>query len=105
MEITVGELTFTADAAGPTDGPAVLLLHGFPEGARCWGAVMASLAEAGLRALAPDQRGYSPGARPDGVQAYSLELLVDDVLGMLDVLGVRRAHLVGHDWGAVVAWV
>jgi pimeloyl-ACP methyl ester carboxylesterase len=105
MQITVGDLTFAAAAAGPTDGPPVLLLHGFPEGARCWGAVMASLAEAGLWAIAPDQRGYSPGARPEGVDAYRLELLVDDAVGMLDALGVRRAHLVGHDWGAVVAWV
>ena len=105
MQINVGDLTFDVGTAGPADGPTVLLLHGFPDGARCWAAVMPVLADAGLRCLAPDQRGYSPGARPDQAGQYRLELLVQDALGMLDVLGVRRAHLVGHDWGAVVAWV
>ena len=105
MQITVGALTFDADTAGPADGPSVLLLHGFPDGARCWAPVTAVLAGAGLRCLAPNQRGYSPGARPDSVEEYRLELLVQDAVGMLDALGVRRTHLVGHDWGAVVAWV
>ena len=104
MEITVGALTFTAMSAGPSDGPPVLLLHGFPEGARCWADVVVLLSDAGLRCVAPDQRGYSAGARPDGVQAYGLDLLVADAVGMLDALGVRHVHVVGHDWGAVVAW-
>src|SRR5450631_2916889 len=104
MEITVGALTFTAMSAGPSDGPPVLLLHGFPEGARCWSDVLVLLSDAGLRCVAPDQRGYSAGARPDGVEAYGLDLLVADAVGMLDALGVRHVHVVGHDWGAVVAW-
>ena len=105
MEIAVGPLTFTALSAGPADGPPVLLLHGFPEGARCWSDVVALLAEAGLRCVAPDQRGYSAGARPGGIEAYTLDLLVGDALGLLDALGWRHAHLVGHDWGAIIAWV
>jgi pimeloyl-ACP methyl ester carboxylesterase len=102
--LTVGELAFDALAAGPEDGEPVLLLHGFPEGAQCWRLVLPLLAAAGLRAVAPDQRGYSPGARPTTVAAYGLDPLVGDVLGLLDALGWQRAHLVGHDWGAVVAW-
>lgn len=105
MEIKVGPLTFTALTAGPSDGPAVLMLHGFPEGSRCWAQVMVLLADAGLQCVAPDQRGYSPGARPEAVASYSLDLLVGDALGMLDKLGWRHAHLVGHDWGAMIAWV
>jgi pimeloyl-ACP methyl ester carboxylesterase len=105
MEIKVGPLTFTALTAGPSDGPPVLMLHGFPEGSRCWAQVMVLLADAGLQCVAPDQRGYSPGARPEAVASYSLDLLVGDALGMLDKLGWRHAHLVGHDWGAMIAWV
>ena len=105
MEIAVGPLTFTARTVGPPNGPPVFLLHGFPEGAGCWTAVSTLLAEAGLRCVAPDQRGYSRGARPVGVDAYALDLLVGDALGMLDALGWQHAHLVGHDWGAIIAWV
>jgi pimeloyl-ACP methyl ester carboxylesterase len=105
MEITVGPLTFTAAESGPADGPPVLLLHGFPEGARCWSRLAVLLGDAGLRCIAPDQRGYSSGARPDGAEAYSLDLLVADALGMLDGLGWRHAHVVGHDWGAMIGWV
>lgn len=105
MEITVGPLTYTALAEGPSDGPPVLLLHGFPEGSRCWREVVVLLAEAGLLCVAPDQRGYSPGARPLEPEAYTLDLLVADAVGMLDALGWRRAHVVGHDWGAMIGWV
>lgn len=101
----MGDLAFTALEDGPAGGEPVLLLHGFPEGARCWAGVLPLLAAAGLRAVAPDQRGYSPRARPVDVAAYSLDHLVADTLGMLDALGWATAHLVGHDWGAVVAWV
>jgi pimeloyl-ACP methyl ester carboxylesterase len=65
---------------------------------------MKALAGAGWRAVAPDQRGYSPAARPDGVDAYRVDRLVGDVLGMADALGAERFHLAGHDWGAIVAW-
>ncbi len=102
--VAVGPLVFDVVAAGPADGPLVLLLHGFPQSADAWGAVLPRLAAEGFRAVAPDQRGYSPGARPVEVEAYALPHLVGDVLGLLDALGADRAHLVGHDWGAAVAW-
>ncbi|MGH9182018.1 MAG: alpha/beta fold hydrolase, partial [Acidimicrobiales bacterium] len=107
IEISVpgdGELVFDALAAGPDDGPLVLLLHGFPQSSGEWRSQLAALAGQGYRAVAPDQRGYSPGARPDGVDAYRMPLLVGDVLAMADELGAGRFHLVGHDWGAAVAW-
>lgn len=105
MAITVAGLAFDVRLAGPTDGRPVLLLHGFPQTSRCWDPLAARLTGTGLRTVAPDQRGYSPGARPTEVSAYRLDLLVDDVLGLLDALRLPAADVVGHDWGAVVAWV
>jgi pimeloyl-ACP methyl ester carboxylesterase len=83
----------------------VVLLHGFPQGASAWRDVTPVLHDAGYRTLAPDQRGYSPGARPTGVGAYRWRELVDDVLALLDTAGAERAHVVGHDWGGHVAWM
>ncbi|MCW2713000.1 MAG: alpha/beta hydrolase [Frankiales bacterium] len=99
-----GDLVLDAMAGGPTDGPVVVLLHGFPQTSWCWRGVWPALVEAGYRVVAPDQRGYSPGARPDGVEPYAMPHLVADVLALLDALGVDRAHVVGHDWGAAIAW-
>jgi pimeloyl-ACP methyl ester carboxylesterase len=104
LQLTVGAFVFDALAAGPADGRVVLLLHGFPQTSWSWRLVMPALADAGYRVVAPDQRGYSPGARPVGVDAYRMPHLVGDVVGMLDALGVDRADVVGHDWGAAVAW-
>lgn len=104
MKIEVGDLAFDAVSFGERDGEVVLMLHGFPQSSWCWRHVWPSLVEAGYHVVAPDQRGYSPGARPVGVAAYAMPELVGDVLGMLDALGVERAHVVGHDWGAAVAW-
>ncbi|WP_441249453.1 alpha/beta fold hydrolase [Kitasatospora sp. McL0602] len=104
LEIAVGPHTFDALAAGPDDGRLVLLLHGFPEFADSWYAVLPALAEAGYRAVAVDQRGYSPRARPEEVSAYGVDLLVADVLGFADALGADDFHLVAHDWGGLVAW-
>ncbi|MCK0113200.1 alpha/beta fold hydrolase [Ornithinimicrobium sp. F0845] len=89
---------------GPTDGELVVLLHGFPQDATAWGRVAPHLHRAGLRTLALHQRGYSRGARPRRVSAYSLRELVGDVLALLDAAGAERAHIVGHDWGGAVAW-
>lgn len=97
-------LTFDVRDAGPPDGPPVVLLHGFPQHAGSWDRVAPVLHDAGLRTLAPDQRGYSPAARPDGRRAYVVRELVDDVRALLDAAGLERAHVVGHDWGAMVAW-
>lgn len=103
-ETTLGDLTFDVRVAGPPDGPPVVLLHGFPETARSWTPVARLLVRDGFRVIAPDQRGYSPGARPEGVQHYRLPALAGDVIDLLDDFEIGRAHLVGHDWGAAVAW-
>jgi pimeloyl-ACP methyl ester carboxylesterase len=97
-------LEFGALAAGPPDGELVVLLHGFPQTAACWTEVAEALAAAGYGVLAPAQRGYSPGARPAAVAAYRLPELVADVLALAEAAGADRFHLVGHDWGGVVAW-
>jgi pimeloyl-ACP methyl ester carboxylesterase len=104
MTIEVGDLEFAATVAGPADGPVVLLLHGFPQTSRCWRHQIPALAEAGYRVIAPDQRGYSPGARPDAVTDYAIGHLMADALAFIDWAGADRAHIVGHDWGATVAW-
>jgi pimeloyl-ACP methyl ester carboxylesterase len=96
--------TFDAIAAGPLDGRPVLLLHGFPEAAVAWEHQVAVLGAAGYRAVAPDQRGYSPGVRPEQPAQYGVDELVGDVLAMADELGWNRFDLVGHDWGGAVAW-
>jgi pimeloyl-ACP methyl ester carboxylesterase len=98
-------LVFTARVAGPEDGRPVLLLHGFPQTSRCWVAQLDALAGAGYRAVAFDQRGYSPGARPDDVAAYKPAALVADVLRVADAVGFDRFDLVGHDFGGMVAWM
>ena len=90
--------------AGPADGPLVLLLHGFPEFWYGWRRQIPALAEAGFRVWAPDQRGYNLSDKPKGVGRYGIDLLADDVIGLIDASRRERAHLVGHDWGAAVAW-
>jgi pimeloyl-ACP methyl ester carboxylesterase len=97
-------LQFDVRDRGPAKGQAVVCLHGFPQDASAFDDVAALLTERGLRVLVPDQRGYSPGARPAGRSAYALPELVGDVLALLDAAGVDAAHIVGHDWGGAVAW-
>lgn len=97
-------LTFDIALDGPGDGVPVLLLHGFPQTSRSWRGVTDRLAAAGLATAAPDQRGYSPGARPAAVEAYATELIAGDALAVADALGWDTFHLVGHDWGSSVAW-
>ncbi|OZM72032.1 alpha/beta hydrolase [Amycolatopsis antarctica] len=96
--------TFDAIAAGPVDGRPVLLLHGFPQAAVAWEHTVATLGAHGFRAVAPDQRGYSPGVRPERAAEYGIDSLVGDVLAMADAQGWARFDLVGHDWGGAVAW-
>lgn len=103
--IALGDLDFTVDIAGPADGAPVLLLHGFPESRHMWRHQMEALATAGFRAIAPDQRGYSTGARPEAEDAYRVELIVEDAVSLMHVLGPRQFHLVGHDWGGQIAWL
>lgn len=102
--VRLGELTFDVTVAGPDDGTPILLLHGFPESSASWRPVTPRLVRAGLRVIAPNQRGYSPDARPERVEDYRFDRLVGDVVGLLDAYDVESAHLVGHDWGAAVAW-
>lgn len=99
-------LRFDVSDLGPDlpDAPVALCLHGFPQDGSAFDDVAHRLAGRGVRVLAPDQRGCSPGARPRGRRPYALTELVADAVSLLDGAGVRRAHLVGHDWGGVVAW-
>jgi pimeloyl-ACP methyl ester carboxylesterase len=99
-----GDLSFDVVDAGPADGPVVVLLHGFPQFASSWGPVIERLTAGGFRCLAPDQRGYSAGARPRGRRAYRIGELVADVDALVQASGADRVQLVGHDWGAAVAW-
>ncbi len=89
----------------PETVETVVLLHGFPQDATAWTQVSAALNAAGFRTLAPDQRGYSPGARPKSASAYRTREVVDDLWALLDAAGLEEVHLVGHDWGANVAWL
>ena len=97
-------LVFDVRDSGPADGDPVVLLHGFPQNADAFTRLSPVLHSAGLRTIAPDQRGYSPGARPEGRSAYVLREVVDDVLALLDAAGLSSAHVVGHDWGGLVGW-
>jgi pimeloyl-ACP methyl ester carboxylesterase len=90
--------------AGPKDGPLVILLHGFPEVWYGWRHQLPYLVAAGYRVWAPDQRGYGLSDKPVGISAYTLDTLAADVVGLMDAAGQDQAYLVGHDWGAAVAW-
>lgn len=104
LDTELGPLTYTVDTCGDGED-VVLLLHGFPQSRYTWRAELPALAAAGYRAWAPDQRGYSPGARPEGIEAYAVENLIADVVAFADAAGVERLHLVGHDWGGQLAWL
>ena len=93
-----------AVAAGPKDGPVVILLHGFPEFWYGWHRQTEPLAASGFRVIVPDQRGYNLSSKPSGVAAYALLELVSDVIAIADQLGQEKIFLAGHDWGAAVAW-
>ncbi len=99
-----GEFVFDVIDAGPADGPVVVLLHGFPEQNTMWQPLVERLTAQGYRCLAPLQRGYSPGARPKRRRDYRTNELAADVCALIDASGAQRVHLVGHDWGAGVAW-
>ena len=106
QQVSVGDLTFDVSVSQPDSSPTgtVLMLHGFPESRASWRTVADLLRDAGYATIAPDQRGYSAGARPVEIDAYQLDELVADVIGICDAFGLDRVHLVGHDWGAIVAW-
>lgn len=89
---------------GPEDAPAVILLHGFPESHRTWRHIVPDLAR-DHRVIAPDQRGYARSSKPEGVESYAPQRIVEDLLALADALGIARFTLVGHDWGGAVAWM
>ncbi|MGY0498096.1 alpha/beta fold hydrolase [Nocardia sp. FBN12] len=97
-------LEFDVVDSGPPDGPVIVALHGFPQTATSLQPLTALLNARGYRTIAPNQRGYSPGARPPGRFAYRVPELVDDVVALIDDIDRGPVHLVGHDWGAMVAW-
>src|SRR3954463_4968000 len=99
MKVTVDGLEFDVRVGGPTEGVPVLLLHGFPQHGGMWDSILPPLHAAGLRTYAPDQRGYSPGARPSDVDTYTMPRFVADALSILDELELDTVHVIGHDWG------
>ena len=102
MNVTVNGLRFHVEESG--EGPAVLLLHGFPDTGEVWRLQVPALVCAGYRTVVPDLRGRGRCERPERVASYALPELVADTTGILDALGIERAHVVGHDWGAALAW-
>jgi pimeloyl-ACP methyl ester carboxylesterase len=106
VRIEAQGLEFRARVRGlEGSGPALILLHGFPETSAMWVPLIEAAAAAGFRVVAFDQRGTSPGARPGPVEAYTVEHTMGDLLAVADAVGFGRFHLVGHDWGAVVGWL
>jgi pimeloyl-ACP methyl ester carboxylesterase len=103
-EIPTNGIRLHVVQTGPVTGPLVLMLHGFPEFWYGWRHQLPSLAAAGYRVWAPDQRGYNASEKPQGIAAYRLETLAADVIGLIDAAGREQACLVGHDWGGVIAW-
>lgn len=99
-----GDIEIAVTEHGPTDGVPILFIHGFPDSARLWRNQIPVLADAGYRALAPDVRGYGQSDKPEDVGAYAMSALAGDMVAVLDDAGVEKAHVVGHDWGAAIAW-
>jgi pimeloyl-ACP methyl ester carboxylesterase len=103
-KIDVGEVELFVVRAGPPDGPPVVLLHGFPEFWYAWKGVIVPLTKAGYRVILPDQRGYGDSDKPQGVDAYQVDRLGDDIAGLVAALGYQNAFVAAHDWGGGVAW-
>lgn len=102
--IAINGITLHVAEAGPKDGPLLILLHGFPEFWYGWRHQIGPLAAAGFHVIAPDQRGYNCSDKPKGVEAYRLDELAKDVIGLADHFGAERFFLAGHDWGSIVGW-
>jgi pimeloyl-ACP methyl ester carboxylesterase len=104
LRVDANGMSFSVNVRGDKLNTPVILLHGFPESAVMWDKFMDELATQNYYAIAPNQRGYSSGARPEDVKSYELDFLVSDVMQIADKLGIDKFHLVGHDWGAGVGW-
>jgi pimeloyl-ACP methyl ester carboxylesterase len=102
MQIETNGVTLDVQVEG--EGRPVVLIHGFPDTKRLWSKMMPGLLDAGFQVIAPDMRGYGASSKPEAVDAYSIPMLAIDITGILDHLGIERAHVVGHDWGAATAW-
>lgn len=104
-DLPANGMTFRCRVCGlENTGEPVILLHGFPETSHMWEGVLISLASQGYRCLAPDQRGYSPGARPKDIAHYQIKEIASDVIALADAVGFQKFHLVGHDWGSGCGW-
>jgi pimeloyl-ACP methyl ester carboxylesterase len=97
-------VTLNVQAGGPAEAEPIVLLHGFPESHRTWREVAPALAR-DFRVIAPDQRGFGASDKPEGVESYKTERIVEDLVALADALGIGRFTLVGHDWGGAVAWL
>jgi epoxide hydrolase 4 len=104
ITVKTNEVNLHVVVAGPQNGKPVVLLHGFPEFWRGWLKQLEPLAATGYRVIVPDQRGYNLSDVPKNVSAYALDELTKDIIGILDHFGIEQTYLVGHDWGAAVAW-
>jgi pimeloyl-ACP methyl ester carboxylesterase len=102
MRVDVNGVGIEYEVTG--EGPPVVLLHGFPDSGRLWRNQVGALVDAGFSTIVPDLRGYGASDQPTEVEAYSIPYLAGDVVAILDAQGVERAHVVGHDWGAALAW-
>jgi pimeloyl-ACP methyl ester carboxylesterase len=104
MQVDSGGIKLNVMLHGPEDGKPVLLLHGFPDTGRVWSKQIGPLTRAGFRLIVPDQRGYGHSDKPGDIEAYKMARLAADSVAILDQVSVERATVVGHDWGANVAW-
>lgn len=103
--VKVGSVRLHVVQSGPAHGKPVMLLHGFPDFWLGWRRQIDALASAGFRVIVPDQRGYNISDKPQGMREYTIPKLLGDVVALADALGIGRFHLVGHDWGGIIAWV
>ena len=102
--VEAGDVRFAVYEQGPADGRPVLLLHGWPELAFSWKHIMAALAEAGYRAIAPDMKGFGATSRPDEIRQYGMDVMTGDIAALIDALGYDRVVICGHDWGGAHVW-
>jgi pimeloyl-ACP methyl ester carboxylesterase len=102
MQIETNGVTLDVQVEG--EGRPVVLVHGFPDTKRLWSKQVPALRDAGFKVILPDMRGYGASSKPAAVDAYSIPMLAIDIVGILDHLGIERAHVVGHDWGAAASW-
>ena len=104
-DVNIQEFTFTCRVGGmENDKETIFLLHGFPETSRMWSDLIKVLENEGYRIIAPDQRGYSKGARPSKISDYTIDKLSEDVINIANEFNIEKFHLVGHDWGSAVGW-